>query len=327
MREPTEREVLEVMDALLGFYSKELKRSDDPADKLTLRQVRLEAEKACRAFLAVSTSTPLEEWSQKVRLTIRGIDAQAERLTRRERTTFRDGENQEPSDEDYEDTIIGYKLNTGLWHRLLGLLATFPIAPQSETGRGEGAKEDIAGSIKHLRMFVERESFWNQQPYGTRFYYGDGGLDYIQRGLLESIVEAYAAHGGTSDVPSSSEQRDMDTADAGDAAALYAKLYHEERAKREQLERELRLLPAPVAAALDRIAELERELAAAIERERLATMRADQAEEARDAAQSARAAIIEECAKVADESDPLGITPIRIRRLASSSATVERNSK
>ena len=58
MREPTEREVLEVMDALLGFYSKELKRSDDPADKLTLRQVRLEAEKACRAFLSVAATPP-----------------------------------------------------------------------------------------------------------------------------------------------------------------------------------------------------------------------------------------------------------------------------
>jgi 5'-deoxynucleotidase len=64
MREPTEREVLEVMDALLGFYSKELKRSDDPADKLTMRQVRLEAEKACRAFLAVS-ATPAIGPSEK----------------------------------------------------------------------------------------------------------------------------------------------------------------------------------------------------------------------------------------------------------------------
>ena len=58
MRDPTEREILEVMDALLGFYSKELKRSDDPADKLTLRQVRLEAEKACRAFLSVAATPP-----------------------------------------------------------------------------------------------------------------------------------------------------------------------------------------------------------------------------------------------------------------------------
>ena len=52
MREPTEREILEVMDALLGFYAEELKRGDDP---LTMRQVRLEAERACRAFLAVQS--------------------------------------------------------------------------------------------------------------------------------------------------------------------------------------------------------------------------------------------------------------------------------
>jgi len=64
MREPTEREVLEVMDALLGFYSKELQRSDDPADKLTLRQVRLEAEKACRAFLSVSNEAKGPQWKR-----------------------------------------------------------------------------------------------------------------------------------------------------------------------------------------------------------------------------------------------------------------------
>ena len=57
MREPTEREILEVMDALLGFYSKELKRGDD---QLTMRQVRLEAERACRAFLAAGSY--VEAW-------------------------------------------------------------------------------------------------------------------------------------------------------------------------------------------------------------------------------------------------------------------------
>lgn len=66
MREPTEREILEVMDALLGFYAKELKASHFADDKLTMRRVRVEAERACRAFLAagpqLDPSKPVPRW-------------------------------------------------------------------------------------------------------------------------------------------------------------------------------------------------------------------------------------------------------------------------
>jgi hypothetical protein len=66
----------------------------------------------------------LERWSRDVRITIRGIDGQAERATK-----------QEGSDE----IIVGYKLNTGLWHRLLGLLSQCP---------SQECTNDIHGSSK-----------------------------------------------------------------------------------------------------------------------------------------------------------------------------------
>lgn len=68
----------------------------------------------------------LVEWAEKVKLEIRSLDAQAERITQREKTTWRDGEDQEEREEDFEDVIVGYKMNTGCWHRLLGLLACAP---------------------------------------------------------------------------------------------------------------------------------------------------------------------------------------------------------
>lgn len=85
-----------------------------------------------------SEPATLRDWAEQVRLTIRGIDLQAERLTERQQTTWRDGEDQAPKDEDFEEVVIGYKLNTGLWHRLLGLLASGPsFAPSAIREQGE----------------------------------------------------------------------------------------------------------------------------------------------------------------------------------------------
>ena len=41
-----------------------------------------------------------------------------------------------------------------------------------------------------LRGLAEADAFWDQQPYGTRLYYGDGGLDYLHRGGLRAAVKA-----------------------------------------------------------------------------------------------------------------------------------------
>ena len=110
MRDPTEREILEVMESLLGFYSKELKRSDDPEDKLTLRQVRLEAEKACRAFLSVAATPPSSE-------------PVAVGLLREIRNDLR-------ARADPDDMAVN--ISSGLWIRLRNFLATLPQPTRKE---------------------------------------------------------------------------------------------------------------------------------------------------------------------------------------------------
>ena len=77
-------------------------------------------EVIANALAAQPSGTPdrdavLEEWSREVRVTIRGIDGQAKRRTHR---SHFQGQT--------EEIIDGYELNTGLWHKLLGLLATCP---------------------------------------------------------------------------------------------------------------------------------------------------------------------------------------------------------
>jgi hypothetical protein len=100
----------------------------------------------------------LEQWSQDVRLVVRGIDVQAERLTKREQITFRDGADQEPREEDFDDIITGYKLNTGLWHRLLGLLSSCPHPEGPGTPRSESATKETAGA-----MAVSFFEWWDAQ--------------------------------------------------------------------------------------------------------------------------------------------------------------------
>lgn len=39
-----------------------------------------------------------------------------------------------------------------------------------------------------IKGLLDADAFWEQQPYGTRLYYGDGIADYLQRGVLRSAV-------------------------------------------------------------------------------------------------------------------------------------------
>jgi hypothetical protein len=74
---------------------------------------------------ATPAAAKLEEWSRQVRITIRGIDGQAEMLV-----------GPPPlSNWKAEEIVVGYKLNTGLWHRLLGLLACCPVSEGADTWR------------------------------------------------------------------------------------------------------------------------------------------------------------------------------------------------
>lgn len=44
-----------------------------------------------------------------------------------------------------------------------------------------------------LRGLVEAQEFWDNQPYGTRLYYGDGISDYLHRDVLRAAVKALDA--------------------------------------------------------------------------------------------------------------------------------------
>ena len=77
-----------------------------------------------------------------------------------------------------------------------GLLAATALAPAPETGGGEtNAEQKLAalGVFKGaagLRGLANAQSFWDEQPYGTRLYYGDGIADYLHRGALLTAVRA-----------------------------------------------------------------------------------------------------------------------------------------
>ncbi|CAG9165654.1 hypothetical protein [Cupriavidus pinatubonensis] len=39
-----------------------------------------------------------------------------------------------------------------------------------------------------LLRWASHDSFWQEQPYGSRFYFGDGALDYVPRDVLQSLA-------------------------------------------------------------------------------------------------------------------------------------------
>jgi hypothetical protein len=40
-----------------------------------------------------------------------------------------------------------------------------------------------------LERLAEADDFWEQQPYGTRLYFGDGVSDYLHRGVLRTAIK------------------------------------------------------------------------------------------------------------------------------------------
>ena len=105
-------------------------------------QEHLHAAEAARPPFAAQDA--LADWSREVRVTIRGIDGQAQRLLGPPSMNWRAGD---------EEIIVGYKLNTGLWHRLLGLLASCPMSetppsPRDALAKGETLR--IAFTCKDL---------------------------------------------------------------------------------------------------------------------------------------------------------------------------------
>ena len=40
-----------------------------------------------------------------------------------------------------------------------------------------------------LEGLLNADAFWEQQPYGTRLYYGEGLTDYLHRDVLRAAVQ------------------------------------------------------------------------------------------------------------------------------------------
>lgn len=47
----------------------------------------------------------------------------------------------------------------------------------------------VFAGMRGLEGLLNASEFWEQQSYGTRLYYGHGGLDYLHRGVLEAAVK------------------------------------------------------------------------------------------------------------------------------------------
>lgn len=50
-------------------------------------------------------------------------------------------------------------------------------------------KAGVFAGMRGLEGLLNASEFWERQPYGTRFYYGDGGLDYLHRSVLEAAIK------------------------------------------------------------------------------------------------------------------------------------------
>jgi hypothetical protein len=66
-------------------------------------------------------------------------------------------------------------------------LATPPAPEPGEVGElltNNGVFKGAHG----IEGLLSADAFWEQQPYGTRLYYGDGIADYLHRGVLRSVA-------------------------------------------------------------------------------------------------------------------------------------------
>lgn len=51
------------------------------------------------------------------------------------------------------------------------------------------AKAGVFKGFEGLEGLANSESFWDEQSYGTRLYYGPGITDYLHRGVLRAAIE------------------------------------------------------------------------------------------------------------------------------------------
>ena len=62
-----------------------------------------------------------------------------------------------------------------------------------ESAEQKLAQQGVFKGHEGLRGLAEASEFWAEQPYGTRLYYGPGGLQYLHRSVLQAAVEALDA--------------------------------------------------------------------------------------------------------------------------------------
>lgn len=63
-----------------------------------------------------------------------------------------------------------------------------PEAAEPSTAEAKLVADGVFKGEKGLRGLLDSESFWEQQPYGTRIYYGEGVADYLHRDILRVAV-------------------------------------------------------------------------------------------------------------------------------------------
>lgn len=49
-------------------------------------------------------------------------------------------------------------------------------------------KAGVFKGFDGLENFANADEFWEEQPYGTRFYFGSGAADYLHRGVLRTAI-------------------------------------------------------------------------------------------------------------------------------------------
>lgn len=70
------------------------------------------------------------------------------------------------------------------------------------------AAEGVFKGAEGLRRLAECEAFWEGQMYGTRLYFGPGGLDYLHRSVLRAAIAALDKNpnpSGVSTTPAAAE--------------------------------------------------------------------------------------------------------------------------
>jgi hypothetical protein len=88
------------------------------------------------------------------------------------------------------DTVVAVlkKATDGPWDSQT--MAVFGVGSEAQAGEvGELLTNNGAFKGAHgIEGLLSADAFWEQQPYGTRLYYGDGIADYLHRGVLRSAA-------------------------------------------------------------------------------------------------------------------------------------------